>query len=205
VPTVTPDNVLEVWFGSTDLAAAPHAAFQQRWFTPDPAFDAELTQLFGPLFDTPGAVEAWADTPAGALAAIVVFDQFSRNVFRGNGRAFANDPAARRLAARVLHEGWDRAFSIAHRAFVYLPFEHGESIADQDQSVALFGDLARDATGSAGTLARFYLDFAQKHRAVIVRFGRFPGRNRALGRDDTAAEIEYLTGDGETWGQGTAR
>ena len=205
VPPVTPADVLEVWFDGTDLGVAPRSELQRRWFMPDPAFDAELTTLFSALFDDLDAVEAWADTPAGALAAIVVFDQVSRNLFRGGARAFATDPRARRLAARVLQAGWDRPLSAAHRAFVYLPFEHGESIADQDQAVALFGALVREATGADRTLARFFLDFAEKHRAVIVRFGRFPGRNRALGRPDTVAEIEYLTGGGETWGQGAPR
>ena len=89
VPPVTPADVLEVWFDGTDLGVAPRSELQRRWFMPDPAFDAELTTLFSALFDDLDAVEAWADTPAGALAAIVVFDQVSRNLFRGGARAFA--------------------------------------------------------------------------------------------------------------------
>lgn len=194
--TTGPDDILRFWFGAADVRAVPDAATQRRWFTPDPAFDAEIAARFGALLDDPEAIEAWAATPAGALAAIVALDQFPRNLFRGRARAFATDARASRLATACVAARFDAEMGVSQRAFVYLPFEHAEDLVSQDRSVALFQALAADAEGA------FYLTFAESHRAVIARFGRFPGRNAALGRVDTPEEAAYLSGGGATWGQG---
>ncbi|MES2643490.1 MAG: DUF924 family protein [Myxococcota bacterium] len=195
--TIGPDDILRFWFGAADLRAVPSPATPRRWFTPDPAFDAEIADRFGALLDgDPEAVEAWAATPAGALAAILTFDQFPRNVFRGQARAFATDARALRLATACVAARFDQEMGVSQRAFVYLPFEHAEDIASQDRSVALFQELATDPAGA------LYLSFAESHHATIARFGRFPGRNAALGRTATPEEEAYLAGGGATWGQG---
>jgi len=120
--------------------------------------------------------------PDAALAAIIVLDQFSRNIFRGKPDAFAYDAMARRLAEQAILRGWDAAMAKDQRAFVYLPFEHSEDVADQERSVALFQSLGDET----------YLDFAVRHRNVIAQFGRFPHRNDVLGRATTDEEAAFL-------------
>lgn len=201
--SATPDDILAFWFGTTDLRADLLPALRRRWFVSDPAFDLEVAARVGALLDTPDVVEAWATTPAGALAAIVVFDQTPRNIFRGSARAFATDLRAYRIATSAVQAEFDRAMGVSQRAFVYLPFEHTEELGAQDRSVTLFERLAADAQGGpAADLAASYLAFAREHRETIARFRRFPGRNAALGRADTPEEAAYLMGGGATWGQG---
>lgn len=129
----------------------------------------------------------WCDNAEGGLALVILFDQLPRNVWRGSGKAFAFDPLARGIAGEMIARGFDWAVPEDRRAFVYMPFMHSESLADQDRCV----DLA--ATRLAGTSTLYH---ARKHREVIARFGRFPYRNAALGRTSTAEEIAYLEGGG---------
>lgn len=200
--TTRPDDILQFWLGSTNLSAVVPLATQARWFNADPAFDAEIEARFGTLFETPEAVESWATDPAGALAAIIVFDQFPRNVFRGRARAFATDARALRLATATVAARFDQEMGMSQRAFVYLPFEHAEDIASQDRSVGLFTALVNDTVGGVSSSeGAVYLTFAEAHRATIARFGRFPGRNAAMGRTDTPEEEAYLSEGGDTWGQ----
>ena len=133
-----------------------------------------------------GEYDGWRATAEGTLALLILLDQFPRNLFRGSAHAFATDGLARHVAVRALDAGHDAAFEPALRAFFYLPFEHSEAPADQDRSVALF-----DALGDAN-----YRDYAHAHRDVIARFGRFPHRNAALGRDTTPAEQAWLDAGG---------
>lgn len=167
--------LLGYWF------SAPVAA---RWFAADPALDRDLADRFQPLVEQAlaGGLEDWADTPHGALALVLLLDQLPRNLWRGGARAFAGDSRARRVAAAAIGKGFDRDLSATERTFLYLPFEHSEDLDDQRQAVSLF----RERGTSDG------LDWAEKHLAVIERFGRFPHRNAALGRDDTQEEAEFL-------------
>ena len=170
--------------------------FRHAWFIKDDAFDAACRDGFGPLVvpARAGALDGWAATPQGALALVLLLDQFPRNLFRGSAEAFASDAHGRAIARRaVLERGFDLALSPTQRAFLYLPFEHGEAMADQDLSVALFEGL-RDHPAQAkpgGTI-----EYAWRHRQVIQRFGRFPHRNAALGRESTAAELAWLAAGG---------
>lgn len=170
------DDLLRFWFGSADLTATPAPDLQTRWFRVDPAFDEELRARFGALLDAP--VEDWATGPAGALAAVLVLDQLPRNLHRGHARAFASDARARAVADRAIAAGWDAALGVTQRVFLYLPFEHAEDPALQERSIALFRALGDP----------FFLSFAEQHQATIARFGRFPARNKALGRVDTPDE-----------------
>ena len=184
------DAILEFWFGPP--GGPKDGLARPEWFRKDDAFDDLIRSRFGPLLGeaAAGALDAWADDDDGALALLLVCDQFPRNLFRGEARAFNLDPRARELARRVVAEGRDRTMSPVRRAFVYLPFEHAESLADQDEAVRLFG-LLRDDPQAGG-----YLEWALKHRDVIARFGRFPHRNDALGRVSTAEEIAFLAQPG---------
>lgn len=185
-----PDDILSFWFSEGP------ATFRPAWFTKDPVFDESIRARFGTLLAPArdGALDAWAETPEGALALLLVLDQFPRNLLRGQAEAFASDPHARAVARRaVLERGFDLALHPVQRCFLYLPFEHGEAMADQDLSVALFEGL-RDIPAIAAPGAA--IDYAWRHRIVIQRFGRFPHRNAALGRASTPAEEAWLAAGG---------
>ena len=160
----------------------------RRWFARDDAFDAEFGQRFHDLHFLAArrGCEAWLDTAEGALALQILLDQFPRNCFRGSAHAFATDGLARHYAMRAIEEGLDRELTPQLRVFLYLPFEHSENPQDQDRSVAMFEGL--------GDLE--YLRFAELHRDIIRRFGRFPHRNAALGRIPTPEELHFLAEGG---------
>ena len=174
------DDIRAFWFG----ASAP----DPRWFRKDPAFDAEIRTRYGAAIEAAlaGACEAWSATPRGALARILLLDQFTRNVFRDTPRAFAGDARALAAAEAAVARGFDRAVDAVQRAFFYLPFEHAEDAAAQDRSLALFGALARESG------RREPLEWAEKHAAIVRRFGRYPHRNAILGRASTAEELAFL-------------
>ncbi|HUG21877.1 DUF924 family protein [Piscinibacter sp.] len=174
--------VLAFWFGDGQAARA-------EWFRKDAAFDAQIGERFGALIEQAlrGEQLEWQQSPDPALARIILLDQFTRNVFRDTPRAFAGDALALAAARRMVDAGQDRALSPLRRAFVYLPFEHAEDLAAQDESVRLFTDLAAAATDLADML-----DYAHRHHVVIARFGRFPHRNDVLGRTSTPEERAFL-------------
>jgi uncharacterized protein (DUF924 family) len=195
---VTPEDVLTFWFGPP---GSPPLANAKRWFERDAAFDAEIAARFGELVKRAGAgeLEAWRDTPTGALALVIVLDQFSRNLHRDSALAFANDPAARDVAKDVRARSLDRALPPVLRAFLYLPYEHAEDLALQEESVALFAELRAEAPPELAGYLDEALDYARRHRDIVARFGRFPHRNAALGRASTPAEIEFLEQPGSSF------
>jgi uncharacterized protein (DUF924 family) len=171
------DDILDFWFG-------PDPVERPEWFRADAAFDREIAERFGLLIELAlaGQLDDWAGTPRGALARLIVLDQFTRNACRGTPRAFAGDRQALAGARRMVRERQDEALPDLQRTFVYLPFEHAEDIDAQREALRLF---ARLGAGDAG-------QWAQKHHDVIQRFGRFPHRNAILGRASTPEEIEFL-------------
>ncbi len=175
-------EVLEFWFGP---APGPVRA---AWFAKDPAFDEAIRQRFGATIERAlaGGFVQWEIAPRGALARIVVLDQFTRNAFRDTPRAFAGDAIALACATRLADSGGDLALAAVERWFAYLPFEHAESLAAQERSLALFERLARDSGDAAP------LDWARRHADVVRRFGRYPHRNAILGRRSTPAEEAFL-------------
>ncbi|HQN14500.1 MAG TPA: DUF924 family protein [Quisquiliibacterium sp.] len=179
-------EVLDFWFGSPRADAS--VALDPRWFGKDAAFDAEIRSRFGTLIADAcaGRLDGWSDAPETALACVIVLDQFTRNAGRDTPQAFAGDARALALARHIVASGWDLGYGAVQRWFCYLPFEHSESLTDQDESVRLFG-LLRDDPVAAGAY-----EWAVRHREVIVRFGRFPHRNAILGRASTADESEFL-------------
>lgn len=188
---MNPADVLEFWFGAP--GSAEHGSLRKCWFEKDPAFDAEIRRRFLALVDeaAAGRLDDWADRPEGLLALIVLLDQFPRNLFRDAPRAFATDAQALALAQQALAQGVDAQLMPVARAFIYLPFEHSEDLAMQDRAVALFSALAQHGEAFAS-----YLDYAERHRDVIRRFGRFPHRNAILGRTSTPEEIAFLARPG---------
>lgn len=185
----TPSEVLAFWFAD---GPDTHRA---RWFRRSDAFDAQIREKFGAAEADAhaGRLDSWASTPEGTLALAILLDQFPRNLFRGQARAFASDAAARALSRAAIARGEDLRLTPTQRVFLYLPFEHGEALADQDLSVALFEGL-RDIPTMAKPDAA--IDYAWRHRAVIRTFGRFPHRNKALGRTSTPDEQAWLDAGG---------
>lgn len=159
-----------------------------RWFGKDEAFDAEIARRFGPLQQQAAAGElaAWRGRPESALALVILLDQFPRNMFRGSARAFATDAAAREVADDALARGFDKEVGPELGPFFYLPFMHSEDLADQERCIALYEAIG-DEDGA---------EWARIHEEIIRRFGRFPHRNPALGRDTTSEEKAFLDGGG---------
>ncbi|WP_333794023.1 DUF924 family protein [Hyphomicrobium sp.] len=155
----------------------------ERWFVKDDIFDKRFRSHCSALYEKAarGELDSWLADPEGALALILLLDQFPRNCFRGTPRMFATDAAALAAASAAVAAGHDRAIDPSLRLFLYLPFEHSESLADQDRSVALITPLGEEL-----------LAYAEDHRAIIRRFGRFPHRNAILGRETTPEEQRFL-------------
>ena len=179
------------WFGEP-AATAPRG----EWFRKDAAFDAEIRTRFGSLLETAlaGGLQAWDATPAGALARTVVLDQFTRNAFRDSARAFAGDTLALAAAQALVARGDDRRLPPLQRWFAYLPFEHAEDMAAQEQSMLLFGRLAEEHPAHADAH-----HWAQKHFEIVERFGRYPHRNAVLGRKSTPEEQAFLQQPGSSF------
>jgi len=179
-------EVLDFWF--LPAADSQHGQTRPEWFRKDPAFDASILALFGTVIDEAlcGGLRDWDHDTKGALARIVVLDQFTRNAYRDTPRAFAGDALAQQAAIALIGQGRDRQLGRTERQFAYLPFEHAEDPALQERSVALFRALEQE------TGATDLADYAVRHRDIVRRFGRFPHRNRILGRASTPEESEFL-------------
>ena len=195
----TPGAVLDFWIG----AGTDDHLFADRqhklWFTKSSATDAFITKHFSILHTAlmNGLADVWAaQGPRSRLAAIIVLDQFSRNMFRGTPEAFEADPQALKLAKAGLQTGEDQSLTEIERSFFYLPFEHSEELADQHDSVRLFERLVADARHSFQPICQSSLDYAEQHLEIIEKFGRFPHRNAILERANTPEETEYLSKPG---------
>ena len=183
-----PEEILEFWFGRPGDEG--YGKPRQEWFGVAEAFDDEVRRRFAEDFEraADGGLTEWEETPEGSLALILLLDQCSSILYRGSTRAFATDERGRQVARKAIERGFDKRFPDVHRWFFYLPFEHGENLADQERSVELFSSLEpTDAN-------KFALDYAVRHKRVIDRFGRFPNRNAGLGRESTPEELEFLAG-----------
>jgi uncharacterized protein (DUF924 family) len=189
MPHYRPDDVLAFWFGSGDDYGKRH----KRWFEKDASFDADIKRHFLGLYETRAGDQQWLDAPKSTLARIIVLDQFPRQMFRGNARAFAADPLALQAAKLAVERGYDRALLPVEKLFFYLPFEHSEALADQVRACELTKPLAQfpetDDT----------YRYACAHRDVVARFGRFPHRNAILGRVSTPEEVEFLKQPGSSF------
>ncbi|MFZ5509672.1 MAG: DUF924 family protein [Pseudomonadota bacterium] len=182
-----PGDVLDFWFAPP--GSREHGQQRRCWFVKDPAFDQEIRRRFLPTWEAAagGALDHWRGAPAPMLALIVVLDQFPRNLFRGEARAFSSDARALACAEEAVARGFDQQLAPVQRIFVYLPFEHSEDAGAQARSVELFSALAAAHEGFAETLR-----YALRHRDIVARFGRFPHRNAILGRASSAEEMEFL-------------
>jgi uncharacterized protein (DUF924 family) len=176
------DEILHFWFEELS---------RKDWFRKDEALDSTIASRFGAIYNElrAGVPAAWLDTAEGYLAAILVLDQFPRNMFRGDARAFATDEAGLDLAKRAIAEGLDEKLTRDQRVFLYMPFQHSEDRDDQARGIALYAMLGKPSN----------LDFALRHQAVVDRFDRFPHRNVILGRTSTAEEQAFLGEPGSSF------
>ncbi|MDP3190281.1 DUF924 family protein [Rhodoferax sp.] len=195
-------DVLHFWLGDGLQRGWCSDNRDALWFGGGPELDESIRQRFGPLVDSAmdGGLQDWeAQTPT-RLALVLLLDQFSRNIYRGQARAFAGDQRAQQLVRQTLASGLDDQMATVGRVFLYMPLVHAEDLASQDESVARFQHLLdRSPPELNETLAR-NLHFAKLHRDIVLRFGRFPHRNAALGRTSTAEELAFLK-DGPRFGQ----
>jgi uncharacterized protein (DUF924 family) len=179
-----PEEVLDFWFGGEERRGKARA----KWFNKDDGFDSELRSRFRALHTQAArrSLEAWRASAEPMLALVLLLDQFSRNIYRGDARAFAQDAHARECAREALARGDDAGLLPVERQFLYMPFEHSEHVEDQDLAVEKMRSL--EAFEQTRGLTRW----AERHRDVIRRFGRFPHRNAILGRASSAEELEFI-------------
>ncbi len=195
-------EILDFWFGELDENGLPDSDHRNKWFRSDRKFDQEIRQRFLSmvLFASEQGLDHWRREAGGTLAEIILLDQFSRNIFRGSAMAFDQDRQARKLCREAMQKGQDMMLAPVHRAFLYMPLQHSELRDDQDVSVECCEQLARSTQGILADFMGSFLQSARDHRAIIQQFGRFPHRNKALGRISTADEEAYLEG-GRRFGQ----
>lgn len=176
------ETVLQFWFNETE---------PEKWFKKDEEFDRTVRARFADVCRraAAGNLDAWQQTPRGCVALVIVLDQFPRNMYRGDARAFATDAAARAVLRRALASGFDKGLSVPEKQFLYMPLQHSEDAADQALSVAL-----NTATGNADLVK-----WAEAHHRIVERFGRFPHRNNILGRESTQEEVEFLKEKGSSF------
>ena len=188
--SLAPD-VLRFWFGE----GADYGKVHKRWFEKNPAFDALVVERFKPLYQEmlEGRHRDWLDEPHACLARILVLDQFPRHIYRGRADSFASDARALAAAKHLVGSGWDKTMLPVERMFAYLPYQHAESLAEQDRALDLYQGL-RGFPETADTER-----YAIAHHDIIRRFGRFPHRNAALGRHSTPEEIEFLKTPGSSF------
>ena len=195
---VGPIDVLRFWIGpegSSQLINAP------KWYAKNDAFDREIEAHFGDTIELAarGALDSWKTTPRGRLALVIVLDQFSRNVFRGTPRAFAQDARACESAREGMTAGDEAALTTVERSFLYMPLMHAEDVDLQHECVAAFERLHASAPADLVKFAANCLDFAKRHAEIVERFGRFPHRNAILDRPSTPEEIEFLKQPGSSF------
>lgn len=198
----TPDDVLRYWLGDDWRGGWPADDRHALWFGGGPERDAEIRERFGPLLEAALArqLDEWAAPLDHRLALVIVLDQFSRNVHRGQARAFAGDGLAQRLVLQTLDRAQDTELPVVGRVFLYMPLMHAEDLTLQQACVAQFTRLAGHAPPELAPRLQGHLRAAQQHRDIVARFGRFPHRNAALGRPSTPDETAFLI-DGPRFGQ----
>lgn len=208
-PTATLDGidpraagVLEFWFNDGLSQDWPSGNPGKVWFGNDPVLDEGIRAAFGPLVDEAlrGGLQPWETTPLERLALTILLDQFTRNLYRGKSGAFAGDTRTQQLTLDAIARDWDHQLPYAGRVFLYMPLMHAEDLSLQQECVIRFAELHDEVPAALKKNIQGSLDFAEQHRDIIARFGRFPYRNAALGRINTAEEDGFLV-KGPRFGQ----
>lgn len=196
-------RVLDFWFSAETLDAPQLDSRMERWFGSDAAVDEQMRLDFGDLVERAlrGELDGWAATAEGRLALILLLDQFCRNIYRGTARAFDGDKRALKLCAEGSIKGDHKSLSPIQKVFFFMPLQHTESADVQAKSVRIYNALAEGVSETLRETFRAFAEFAELHRDIIEQFGRFPHRNRHLGRANTAEEDAFLAADAPTFGQ----
>lgn len=187
-------QLLDFWFGSLGSADLPTSDRTNLWFGENDEVKQKLLETFRNEYDVAvaGGLDAWADTPRGRLALIILFDQFSRYIHRRSSQAFSLDGEAQRLCIEGLREKMDQSLTLIERVFFYMPLVHAENAEIQEQSIRLYQDLVSLSMSETTQIYQLFLAYAYAHFRVIKEFGRFPQRNKLLGRESTDAELAFL-------------
>jgi len=195
------ESILHYWFGGATDDAEIVREKSALWWKQDSKVDAEIRRRFEMMLNAEIKNEfaSWSSSPRGQLARVLLCDQFPRNMYRDSPRAFDYDERARKLAREAIDAGQDKKLRPVERVFLYLPFEHSETVDDQELSLRLYTALVEYVPETDRPTYQKFLEFARKHKEIIDRFGRFPHRNAILGRQSTAAEAEFLKGPGSSF------
>lgn len=197
------DTILSFWFMEQTLSAPNIDARMDTWFGEDPVFDEEIAKEFAEDVEkaSDGKLDHWAHNSRGRLALILLLDQFRRNIFRNTSKAFEKDRAALKLCIEGAMEKKDKSLAPIHKAFFYMPLQHAESRKVQATSRKIYQRLAEAVSPTYKETFETIAQFADLHADIVEQFGRFPHRNKLLGRENSAEEQEYLAGDSPDFGQ----
>ncbi|MCB1845776.1 MAG: DUF924 domain-containing protein, partial [Halioglobus sp.] len=191
------DRVLAFWFQQRELSAPQIDARMDTWFGEDPVFDHEIEKDFSDDIEraSNGKLSHWAEKPKGRLALILLLDQFRRNIYRSTAKAFDMDKVALKLGVEGAMRKMDKDLSPIERVFFYMPLQHAESRRVQTKSVDIYRRLAKSVSATYRETFETILQFAELHHDIVAQYGRFPHRNKLLGRQNTDEEAEYLSGE----------
>lgn len=203
--TTDPDvrRVLDFWFQPGSMDQPTIDSRMDRWFTADAVTDAVIRTEFGPMVDraSKGQLDSWTGTPEGRLALILLLDQFRRHIYRGTPKAFSRDPHALKLCVEGAMQGEYKSLTPLQQAFFFMPLQHAESLKIQERSAKIYAGLVGNVSDTLKATFATFAQFAELHHDIIESFGRFPHRNKVLGRENTAEENEYLDSGGPAFGQ----
>jgi uncharacterized protein (DUF924 family) len=198
------EAILSFWFKEQELSAPQIDRRMDIWFGEDPVFDREIEEEFSDDVERAceGKLDHWAAEPQGRLALIILIDQFRRNIYRNTAEAFSKDRLALKLCVEGAMEKKDKSLTPIQRVFFYMPLQHAESAKVQAKAVELYNRLAESVSPTYQETFLTVAQFAELHKDIIDQFGRFPHRNKLLGRENTSEEDEYLASDSPDFGQG---
>lgn len=198
------ETILSFWFKEQELSAPQIDRRMDIWFGEDPVFDREIEEEFADDVERAceGKLDHWAAEPHGRLALIILIDQFRRNIYRNSAEAFSKDRLALKLCVEGAVEKKDKSLTPIQRVFFYMPLQHVESAKVQAKAVELYNRLAESVSPTYQETFLTVAQFAELHKDIIDQFGRFPHRNKLLGRENTSEENEYLASDSPDFGQG---
>lgn len=187
-------TILDYWFADLNLTPSYFDERLRLWFEKSKDTDAYIKKNFEKDVEAAarGELSSWEETPEGLLALIILLDQFSLNLYRGQDKAYLQSQMAIRLSEKMIETGWVETLTPGEKLFVYLPFEHSEDMKYQRRSVELFRTMAEEAPLNLKNELDFFVDFAERHFRVVEKFGRFPNRNAAFSRESTPEEEEFL-------------
>ncbi|WP_196220974.1 DUF924 family protein [Sansalvadorimonas verongulae] len=202
IQTKSPEEVLHYWFGEIE-DGYPVSNRYKLWFSGAPEVDEEIREEFQQTVElaTGGELSHWENSPHSLLALVITLDQFTRSLYRKTPAAFSGDFQARKLTLDAIQKGWDHKLAYTERSFLYMPLMHSEELSDQELCVTKFEELYQEVSEEHKEKVKNSLHYAKDHRDIIERFGRFPHRNKTLGRTNTDEETEYLEGGASSYGQ----